>query len=82
MSAIYDFLSRYVWVLLIIGGLLVIVGVILDWDWLTNAENDRRAWPGQFIHTAFGKTGYRIYKGFLGVVLIAVGAFCLITMNK
>lgn len=62
----------------IAGGTLVLFGAILNWNWLTSAEAERRAGLGYFIYSIFGQTGYRIFMGVLGAAIIGLGVWFLI----
>lgn len=56
--------------LLLVCGVVLLAGAILDWKWLTTREKERPKGIGNFVHKQFGEKGYRIAVGVGGAVTI------------
>lgn len=52
-------------------GILLIVGVICNWDWIL--EGDGRVFNIAWFSNVFGRTAARIIYGILGLLFILIG---------
>ena len=73
--------------LLIIAGLVVIIGAILDWNWISNyGKVGRRRLVRSIIRSKFGEAGVRKYEravtGFAGAMLIVCGIILLVCVKE
>ena len=77
MENICEFLSFHFEYVLIAGGLLFLIGAILDWKWVcraTSADKARHA----FIFEVWGEKGYRVFIGLCGLILAICGLVYLV----
>ena len=77
MENIFEFLRSHFEYVLIAGGLLFLIGAILDWKWVcraTSADKARHA----FIFEMWGGKGYRVFIGICGLILVICGLVYLV----
>ena len=77
MENIFEFLRSHFEYVLIAGGLLFLIGAILDWKWVcraTSADKARHA----FIFEMWGEKGYRVFIGICGLILAICGLVFLV----
>lgn len=68
---------KKVWpIMLGLIGLLLIIGVVLDWDWLCDPLYTRS------MNSIFGRTGRRILFGLLGIIMVLVSVLRLKNKKK
>lgn len=68
---------KKVWpIMLGLIGLLLIIGVVLDWDWLCDPLYTRS------MNSIFGRTGRRILFGLLGSIMVLVSVLRLKNKKK
>lgn len=71
--------AKYYWQYVIMAaGLFVVVGAILNWEWLCGSGTVRAFGLGHLLVSLFGRTGYRIFIGLSGCMLIVAGVLMLI----
>lgn len=77
MENIFEFLRAHFEYTLIAGGLLFLIGTILDWKWVyrpTVGDKVRHA----FIFEVWGEKGYRVFIGICGLILTICGLVFLV----
>ena len=79
MENIVEYFKEHWQYVVIAGGILTLLGAIFNWKWIASLEGEKPFGPGRFVYDTFGQSGYRIFIGFLGVVIIACGIFFLFT---
>lgn len=62
---------------LIAGGLLFLIGAILDWKWVYRATGGDKA-RHAFIFEVWGEKGYRVFIGICGLGLAICGLVFLV----
>lgn len=72
MENIFEFLRLHFEYVLIAGGLLFLIGAILDWKWVSSVTVGDKA-RHAFIFEMWGKKGYRVFIGLCGLGLIICG---------
>lgn len=72
MENIFEFLRSHFEYVLIAGGLLFLIGAILDWKWVSSATVGDKAHHA-FIFEMWGEKGYRVFIGLCGLGLIICG---------
>ena len=72
MENICEFLSLHFEYVLIAGGLLILIGAILDWKWVSSTTVGDKA-RHAFIFEMWGEKGYRVFIGLCGLGLIICG---------
>ena len=77
MENICEFLSFHFEYVLIVGGLLILIGAILDWKWVSSATVGDKA-RHAFIFEVWGERGYRVLIGICGLVLVICGLVYLV----
>ena len=77
MENIFEFLRRHFEYVLIAGGLLILIGAILDWKWVSSATVGDKA-RHAFIFEVWGERGYRVLIGICGLVLVICGLVYLV----
>lgn len=77
MENICEFLSLHFEYVLIAGGLLILIGAILDWKWVSSATVGDKA-RHAFIFEVWGERGYRVLIGICGLVLVICGLVYLV----
>lgn len=77
MENICEFLSFHFECVLIAGGLLILIGAILDWKWVSSATVGDKA-RHAFIFEVWGERGYRVLIGICGLVLVICGLVYLV----
>lgn len=78
MEQIVMLLQSHWQYIVIFGGLLVLLGAICNWRWLTSPNGEKPFSLGRFVYALCGQNGYRIFMGVLGVVISACGIFLLL----
>lgn len=67
-------LKSYAELVIILVGLLIFLGAILDWKWLTDKKYLSKSKGLQhFIYEFWGQKAYRFFIGFLGLILTITG---------
>ena len=77
MENIFEFLRSHFEYVLIAGGLLILIGAILDWKWVSSATVGDKA-RHAFIFEVWGERGYRVLIGICGLVLVICGLVYLV----
>ena len=77
MENICEFLSFHFEYVLIAGGLLILIGAILDWKWVSSATVGDKA-RHAFIFEVWGERGYRVFIGICGLILVICGLVFLV----
>ena len=77
MENIFEFLRSHFEYVLIAGGLLILIGAILDWKWVSSATVSDKA-RHAFIFEVWGERGYRVLIGICGLVLVICGLVYLV----
>ena len=77
MENIFEFLRSYFEYVLIAGGLLFLIGAILDWKWVSSATVGDKA-RHAFIFEAWGEKRYRAFMGLCGLILAICGLVFLV----
>ena len=77
MENICEFLSFHFEYVLIAGGLLILIGDLLDWKWVSSATVGDKA-RHAFIFEVWGERGYRVLIGICGLVLVICGLVYLV----
>ena len=77
MENIFEFLRSHFEYVLIAGGLLTLIGAILDWKWVSSATVGDKA-RHAFIFEVWGERGYRALIGICGLVLVICGLVYLV----
>ena len=77
METIFEFLRAHFEYVLIAGGLLILIGAILDWKWVSSATVGDKA-RHAFIFEVWGERGYRVLIGICGLVLVICGLVYLV----
>ena len=72
MENIFEFLRSHFEYVLIAGGLLFLIGAILDWKWVYSATVGDKA-RHAFIFEMWGVKGYRVFIGLCVLGLIICG---------
>ena len=78
MEQVIAYLKLHWQYVVIAGGILVFIGAIFRWRWISDPTGANPLGFGRFIYDAFGPFAYRIFMGFLGFLLIVCGVFFLI----
>ena len=71
VSRVQEFVSNHWPLISIIAGVILLVGAVMNWNWLCDPKGTRDA------YNSFGRIVRRIAFGFGGAVLIAVGVWML-----
>lgn len=71
-----NFWKKVLPIILGLIGLLLIIGVVLDWDWLCDPLYTRS------MNSIFGRTGRRILFGLLGSIMVLVSVLRLKNKKK
>lgn len=72
MDKVIEFLKQHYQFPVIGVGLLLLIGAIRNWKWVTEASlNEER--KHYFIFAMWGKEGYRTFVGIAGFILIVLG---------
>ena len=77
MESIFEFLRLHFEYVLIAGGLLFLIGAILDWKWVSSATVGDKA-RYAFIFEVWGEKGYRVFIGMCGLILVICGLVFLV----
>ncbi len=71
-----NFWKKVLPIILGLIGLLLIIGVVLNWDWLCDPLYTRS------MNSIFGRTGRRILFGLLGSIMVLVSVLRLKNKKK
>lgn len=75
---IINFLQPYWQWVLMAAGLLVLLGAIFDWHWISNPTIEDKNHPfTHFILELWGVKGFRVSQGILGIILMGYGLLYL-----
>ena len=77
MENIFEFLRRHFEYVLIAGGLLFLIGAILDWKWVSSSTVGYKS-RHAFIFEMWGEKGYRVFIVICGLGLIICGLVFLV----
>ena len=77
MENIFEFLRMHFEYVLIAGGLLFLIGAILDWKWVYRATDGDKACHA-FIFEMWVEKGYRVFIGLCGLILAICGLVYLV----
>lgn len=77
MENIFEFLRSYFEYVLITGGLLFLIGAILDWKWVSSATVGDKA-RHAYIFEMWVEKGYRVFIGLCGLILAICGLVYLV----
>ena len=77
MENIFEFLRSYFEYVLIAGGLLFLIGAILDRKWVYRATDGDKA-RHTFIFEMWGEKGYRVFIEICGLGLVICGLVYLV----
>ena len=77
MESTFEFLRTHFEYVLIAGGLLFLIGAILDWKWVSSATVGDKA-RHAFIFEMWGEKGYRAFIGICGLILAICGLVFLV----
>lgn len=76
MDNIIKFLRQYYQFVVIAVGLILLIGSIRNWKWITEASLNKEH-KHHFIFAMWGKQGYRAFMGIAGLILIVLGIIFL-----
>lgn len=80
LQDIWDkFPKKYIILVVPAAGLLVLLGAILNWDWVL--EGDGRIMNIAWISNMFGRKAARVIIGINGAIIFIVGMIYFILMN-
>lgn len=76
---VLDYLKAHFEYVFIFAGLLILIGAICNWKWITQPtqEDKNDGFKGTIIDI-FGQQGYRVLMGLCGAALIVCGVLYLI----